>query len=94
MCGQGPAQDRVLLVDELGEGGLGDRDERNLVGHGEHRKLALGRGLDERRRHLVMTEADSEAEGGQLMVGQPPHELPLLLGRLERHPGREQDLPA
>ena len=40
--GDRPAQDRVLLVDQLREGGLGDGDERHLVGDLEHRELALG----------------------------------------------------
>ncbi len=53
LCGQRTAQHRVLLVDELRERRLRDRDERNLVGDLEHRELALGGELDERLRHLA-----------------------------------------
>ena len=89
---QGTAQHRVLLVDQLGEGGLGDGDERNLVGHLEHRKVTLGGGLHERRRNLPVTEAHAEAQAGQLMVGQARDELALALGRIELHPRRQQQL--
>ena len=58
-----PAQDRVLLVDELRERRLGDRDERHLVGHLEHREVALGRRLEQRLGHLVVREARCRSRG-------------------------------
>ena len=39
--------------------------------------------LDERRRDRVVLEADAEAESGQVVVDEPPHELALLVGVCE-----------
>ena len=77
--GERAAQDRVLLVDELAEGGLGDRDERQLVRDLEHREVALARGLEQRFGHLLVPEAGAEAEAGKLMVGEQLDELALTL---------------
>ena len=88
------AQDRVLLVDELRERRLGDRDERHLVGNLEYRKVPFGRRLQQRRRNLLVAEPDPEPEPGQLVVSEPGHELALLLGAVEQHPGAEQQLAA
>ena len=63
------AQDRVLLVDQLGERRLGDRDERHLVGHLEHRELALGRHLEQRLGHGGVLEARPEPESREVVVG-------------------------
>ena len=78
--GQRTPQHRVLLVDELRERRLGDRDERHLVRDLEHRELALGRDLEQRLRHRRVPEAGAEPEPGQLVVGQPRDELALRSG--------------
>jgi hypothetical protein len=87
-------QHGVMLVDELGERGLGDRDEGNVVGDLEDWKVTLGGGLQQRGRNAVVQEADAEAQPGQLVVGQSRHELPLALLRVQLQPGREQQLTA
>ena len=51
--GDAALQHLVLLVDEAGEGLLGDRDERRRVGHLEEREVALLGLLDQRLRQLA-----------------------------------------
>ena len=63
-------EEGVLLVDQSGEGALGERDERHLVGHLEEREAALPGGLDERGGDLLVAEARAEAHPGQPVVGQ------------------------
>jgi hypothetical protein len=66
--GDRPTQNPVLLVDQLGERRLGQGDERDLVRNLEHRELALGGRLKQRRRDLIVAEADPEPEPGQLVA--------------------------
>ena len=51
--GDAALQHLVLLVDEPGEGLLGDRDERRRVGHLEEREVALLGLVDQRFRQLA-----------------------------------------
>ena len=92
MSGQRPAQNRVLLVDQLAESRLGDRDEWHLVGDFEHGEPAFGGDLENPRRHLAVSEACAEAEGRELVIGEARHELALALRRVELHPSGQQDL--
>ena len=92
--GDRPLQEGVLLVDQAGEGALGQGDERHLVGHLEEREAALARGLDERGGDLLVPEARAEADARQPVVGQSRDVLALPRRRGERHPGREQELAA
>ena len=87
-------QQRVLLVDQAREGLLGQRDERQLVGHLEEREVALARGLDQRLGHLVVREAGAEAQPGQAVVGEAWRCTRAGLGAVEREPGGEQQLAA
>jgi hypothetical protein len=91
---QRTAKDGVLLVDQAGRRGLGDRDERQLVGHFEHRKVALGRRIEHRLGHRVVAEARPEAEPGELVVRQPGDELALARGAVELHPRGQKQLGA
>ena len=63
-------QDLVLLVDEAGEGLLGDRDERGRVGDLEQREVALLGLVDERFRQFLVAEAGAEPEAGEVVVGE------------------------
>ena len=63
-------QHLVLLVDEAGEGLLGDRDERRRVGDLEEREVALLRLVDQRFRQFFVVEAGAEAEPGEVVVGE------------------------
>jgi hypothetical protein len=85
-------QQRVLLVDEARERVLGQRDERQLVGHLEEREVALARGLEQRLGDLLVREAGAEAEARQSMVGQRGDVLALALRAVEGDAGGEQKL--
>ena len=88
-------QERVLLVDDLRGHGLGDGDERHVVGHLEQREAVLLGDPDERRRHLVEAEAGAEAEPGEVVVDEPLELLDLLLLRAdEAVAGGEEELAA
>jgi hypothetical protein len=85
-------QQRVLLVDQAGERLLGHRDERRVVRDLDQREVALGGGLNQRLGHLLVAEADAEAEAREAVVGQPRDVAALLVGRRQRQPGGEQQL--
>ena len=87
-------QDLVLLVHEARERLLGDRDERQLVGHLEHREAQPARLLHERGRQLGVLEPGPEAEPGEVAARKQPHELALALGAVELDARRQQKLPA
>ena len=77
--GQAALQQRVLFVDDLGRDGLGDGQERDVVGHLEQRKAVLLGHCDDRRRHLVETEAGAEPEAGDVVVDEALDLRHLLL---------------
>ena len=85
----------VLLGEDPREHRLGDRDERHRVRHLEHRERDLvGRG-DDRPRHLVVGEPESEPEPREAGVGQALDVRTLLRRRrADAHPGREEQLAA
>ena len=87
-------QHLVLLVDEAGEGLLGDRDERGRVGDLEEREVALLGLVDERLRQSLVAEAGAEAEPGEVAVGEDADEGALLGGVVERDPGGQHQLAA
>ena len=87
-------QQRVLLVDEPRERLLGERDERQLVGHLEQREAALARGLQQRRGHRVVLEAGAEPDAREPVVGQRRDEVALGGRAVERHARRQQELAA
>jgi hypothetical protein len=84
----------VLLVHEACERLLRERDEGQLVRHLEDRERELARLLEERLRQRVVVEAGAEAEPGEVMPRQGPHELALALVGVELDPGRQQQLAA
>ena len=90
--GDAPLQHLVLLVDEAGEGLLGDRDERGRVGHLEEREVPFLRLLDQRFRQLVVVEAGAEAEAGEVVVGEQADEGALFGRGAERDPGGQHQL--
>ncbi len=92
--GDAALQDLVLLVDETGEGFLGDRDERRRVGHLEEREVAFLGLLDQRFRQFVVTEAGAEAEAGEVAVDKQADEGALLGGGVERDPRGQHQLAA
>ena len=92
--GDAPLQHLVLLVDEAGEGLLGDRDERRRVGHLEEREVALLGLVDQRFRQLRVAEAGAEAEPGEVVVGEQADEGALLGGGVERDAGGQHQLAA
>ena len=65
-------QHRVLLIDDLRGDGLGDGDEGHVVGHLEEREVMLVGERDHGVGHLLETEADPEAEPGDLGIDEPP----------------------
>ena len=87
-------QHGVLLVDELRERLLGDRDERHLVGHLEEREAVLGGRLAQRLRDVLVPEPGAEPEPGQPVLGEPRDvgALHLVIGQLQA--GGEQQLAA
>ena len=92
--GDAALQHLVLLVDEPGEGLLGDRDERRRVGHLEQREVALLGLVDQRFRQFGVAEAGAEAEPGEVAVGQQADEGALLGGAVERDAGGQHQLAA
>ena len=60
-----------LLVGEVGEGGLRDRDKGHLVRDRQYRERLLLRLLDDRLRHLGEAEACAEPEPGEPVLRQP-----------------------
>ena len=66
--GHAALQQLVALVEQLREHALGDRDERQLVGHLEQRERALARLVAQRRRELLVGEARAEAEPRDLVL--------------------------
>ena len=84
----------VLLVHEPRERLLGERDERQLVGHLEDREPERGRLVHEARRQRVVVEAGAEPEAGQVPTAQQPHELALAFLGLELDAGGQEQLPA
>ena len=72
-------QDFVALVQQVRERTLGDRDERQRVGHLEQREAAIARRRHQRRRQPPVGEARAEAQARDLVVGQPPDQLALGL---------------
>ena len=89
-----PLQHLVLLVDEAGEGLLGDRDERRRVGDLEQREVALLGLVDQRFRQFFVAEPGPEPEAGEVVIGEQGDELALLGRRLERDPRRQHQLAA
>ena len=81
--GHRAAQRLELLTGEVGEGALGDGDERQLVGHLEDRELELARSREQRGRNALVREAGAEADGGDAAVLEALHELALRLGFVE-----------
>ena len=85
----------VLLVQQSREHRLGDRDERDRVGHLEQREPRLLGGGDERSREPLVAEPEAEPEPGQTGIGETAHVGPLLAGgRTDPGAGREQELAA
>ena len=94
MRGERALQDGVLLVDQVRERLLGQRDEGDVVGDLEEREAQLGRGLAQRLRRLGVGEPDAEPETREVVAGQALDERALRIGRLEVHARREQQLAA
>jgi hypothetical protein len=84
----------VLLVDQLRERLLGDRDERHLVRDLEQRELQLLRLRDQRPRQAVVLEPRPQPHPGEAVLREQADELALGLGGLELEAGGEQQLPA
>ena len=69
-------QHLVLLVHEPRERLLGDRDERQLVGHLEHREAEPRRAsVHGASGSCVVRRSRAEAEPGEVVVDRQPHEL-------------------
>jgi hypothetical protein len=84
-----------LLVGEVREGRLRDRDEGNLVRDGENGETEPVGLLDERRRHRRIAEAEAKPEPGEPVLGEAPDVLALRGGVLaDAERGREQELAA
>ena len=85
--------DLELLVREMGEDRLRDRDERHLVGNRKHRKAKAIGFRRNRFGHLVVPEAKPKAEARDLVLDKQP-EIGLLALRAgaDREPGRQQKL--
>jgi hypothetical protein len=92
--GERTLQDGVLLVDQVRERLLGDRDERQVVGDLEEREAVLGGGLDQRLRRVLVREADAQPQPGELVVREPLDERALARCVGEVHPRSEQQLAA
>ena len=92
--GERALEDRVVLVDEVREGLLGDGDERHLVGHLEQREAELVGGLDHRLGHRRVGEARAEPEAGQPVAREPRDVLALGVGALELEARGQQQLAA
>ncbi len=92
--GDAALQHLVLLVDEPGEGLLGDRDERGRVGDLEEREVPFLRLVDQRLGQLVVVEAGAEAEPGEVVLGEQADEGALLGGGVERNAGGQHQLAA
>ena len=93
--GERALQERVLLVHDLRGDGLGDGDERDVVGHLEQRKVVLFGQRDHGLGHRLEAEADAEAEAREVGVDQALQHGELLgLAVDEREPGGEQQLAA
>ena len=92
---QGPRQQVVLLGHQPREHRLGDGDEREDIGHLEHRKGRRLRRLEERLRHALVGEAEAEPEAGQARLDQPRDvgALPRR-GGPDPHAGHEEQLAA
>jgi hypothetical protein len=91
----GPLEQHVLLVDEAGEQGLGDGDERHLERHLEDREAGPVGGLAHRRRGRLEGEAEPDPEGGQVGLGQLLDVGGLAPGAAAHAPpGGQQDLAA
>ena len=87
-------QERVLLVDEMGERLLGEGDERQLVGHLEEGEAVLLGGLHHRLGHGVVAEPRAQPDAREPVARQPRDVLALPVGVLELHPRGEQQLTA
>jgi hypothetical protein len=84
-----------LLVGEMRDGRLRDRDERNLVRDGQDRERQGVAFLHDRRRHGRKAEADSEAEPCEAVLGEPANVCPLRRHHLAHAEARgEQELSA
>jgi hypothetical protein len=85
----------VLLGEQAREHGLGQRDERDGVGHLEDGEAVGIRGGDDRLRDALVTEAEPESEAREPGVRQPLDVRALLRGRgADAGAGREEDLAA
>ncbi len=80
----GPAQQRVVAVDDLGVDGLGDRDVGDLAVQLDQRQTALPGAVDHRRGQRVESRAELHDESGDLAVGELTDE-----GALVRRPGAQ-----
>jgi len=87
-------QDLVLLVDEVGEGLLGQSDERHRVGDLEQREALLLGLVGQCLRQLGVIEAGAEPEPGEVVIGEAADEGALLGGALELDARREDELTA
>ena len=88
-------QKRVLFVDDLRGDGLGDGDERDVVGHLEQRKVVLSASATMAVGHGLEAEAHAEAEAREIGVDQALQHGELFgLAVDEREPRREQQLAA
>ena len=84
-----------LLVGEVREGGLRDRDEGHLVRDRQHGERELVRLPDDRFGNVGEPEADAEAEAGDAVAGEPPDVRALRGRRLaEAEPRGQQELAA
>ena len=83
--GERALQHRVLLVDQVRERLLGDRDERHLVGHLEEREAALGGRLDAAPSGTsACANPVPKPEAGEVVVGQPRRRTRAALGGVEQ----------
>ena len=87
-------QDRVLLVDQVGERLLGDRDERRLVRHLDEREAELLGRRAQLAGRLGVGEPGAEPEAREVVRRQVLHERALAARIGQVHPGGEQQLAA
>ncbi len=84
-----------LLVGEVRDRRLRDRDERHLVRDDHDREGELVRLLHDRYGHRREAESDSEPEAGEPVLGQPPQVGALGRRHLaDAETGGEEELPS
>jgi hypothetical protein len=91
----GPLEHVVLLGEQPGEHGLGDRDERHRVGDLEHREPEPVGRRRQRPRQAIEAEPEPHTQAGEARFGEPLHVRALFRG-VRPDPGArgEQELAA